>query len=247
MAYCVGSLTANSGRLGKASLGRLTQSHQNMTRSPLRTALRSAAVLGFATLAIGGEAQAVTVGFLRANPTHTITVGDKTVSNISFGGDVVDTDEFNFTNPLGGSNYQVAMNFVNADGNPSVSGSMTYDIAVTSGTDKIATVAVDADCGPVSSAAGNCTRSLTTTASMNFTPVTLANNLASFTPAVTSTTTTSTWAAVGTGSYINAVSDKYTQIAAPVDAVPGPLPILGAGLAFGYSRRLRARLKKAAA
>jgi hypothetical protein len=29
----------------------------------------------------------------------------------------------------------------------------------------------------------------------------------------------------------------------PGDAVPGPLPLLGAGAAFGYSRKLRRRMK----
>ena len=29
-------------------------------------------------------------------------------------------------------------------------------------------------------------------------------------------------------------------------SVPGPLPVFGAGMAFGFSRRLRARIKKAA-
>jgi hypothetical protein len=216
-----------------------------MTRSPLRTALRSAAVLGFATLALGGQAQAASFTVAQAKvPGFSTTVGDKTISNLSFSGDVADTDELSFTSVF--QVHQVGLNFVSGDGNPSLGGSFTYDIAVTSGTDKITSVAVDADCGPVSSSL-NCTRSLTTTAALSFTPVTLTNNLASFTPTVSSTTTTSAWAAVAAGDYINSISDKYTQVAAPVDTVPGPLPILGAGMAFGYSRRLRARLKKAAA
>ena len=216
-----------------------------MTRSPLRTALRSAAVLGFATLALGGQAQALTFTVGEAKlPGFSTTVGDKTISNLSFSGDVVDTDELNFTSFL--QVHQVSLNFIDKDGTPSQGGSFKYDIAVNSGTDKIASVAVDADCGPVASGV-NCTRSLTTNAAMTFSPVTLTNNLASFTPAVSSTTTTSTWATLAAGDYINSISDKYTQVAAPVDTVPGPLPILGAGMAFGYSRRLRARLKKAAA
>lgn len=215
-----------------------------MTRSPLRTALRSAAVLGFATLALGGQAQAASFTVAQAKqPGFSATIGDKTISNLSFSGGVADTDELSFTSVF--QVHQVGLNFVANDGAPSFGGSFTYDIAVTSGTDKITSVAVDADCGPVDKR--NCTRTLTTTSAMSFTPVTLTNNLASFTPTVSSTTTTSAWAPVAAGDYINSISDKYTQVAAPVDTVPGPLPILGAGMAFGYSRRLRARLKKAAA
>jgi hypothetical protein len=38
---------------------------------------------------------------------------------------------------------------------------------------------------------------------------------------------------------IDAIQNNYTQ----VDRVPGPLPLLGAGAAFGFSRKLRKRIK----
>lgn len=41
---------------------------------------------------------------------------------------------------------------------------------------------------------------------------------------------------------INSYANKFQQT-----AVPGPLPILGAGAAFGFSRKLRHRIKKASA
>lgn len=41
-----------------------------------------------------------------------------------------------------------------------------------------------------------------------------------------------TWTLVGTGDTIN------------VNVVPGPLPVLGAGVAFGFSRRLRRRIRQ---
>ncbi len=43
-------------------------------------------------------------------------------------------------------------------------------------------------------------------------------------------------------------NDTITQMnpqAPPTDSVPGPLPVLGAGAAFGFSRRLRRRLRQA--
>ena len=42
---------------------------------------------------------------------------------------------------------------------------------------------------------------------------------------------------------LTSVSNTWTQ--RPGDQVPGPLPILGAGVAFGYSRRLRRRISNA--
>lgn len=47
---------------------------------------------------------------------------------------------------------------------------------------------------------------------------------------------------VTTGS-INSFQNSFTQVAvAEPDRVPGPLPLLGAGAAFGFSRRLRTRV-----
>ena len=40
----------------------------------------------------------------------------------------------------------------------------------------------------------------------------------------------------GSGKLIDSYQNAYTQ-------VPGPLPILGAGAAFGFSRKLRNRIK----
>jgi len=46
---------------------------------------------------------------------------------------------------------------------------------------------------------------------------------------------------VKTGSVLNSFGDTYTQ-----DKVPGPLPLLGAGIAFGFSRKLRRRINASA-
>lgn len=48
--------------------------------------------------------------------------------------------------------------------------------------------------------------------------------------------TLGTWTLAGTGDTIS------INVTNPV-AVPGPLPVLGAGVAFGFSRRLRKRIK----
>jgi hypothetical protein len=44
--------------------------------------------------------------------------------------------------------------------------------------------------------------------------------------------------------FVNSFTQRSTFIPPPSD-VPGPLPVLGAGAAFGFSRRLRSRLKAA--
>ena len=44
----------------------------------------------------------------------------------------------------------------------------------------------------------------------------------------------------------NSLGTTYSITPGPASEVPGPLPILGAGAAFGFSRRLRHRIKVAA-
>ena len=47
---------------------------------------------------------------------------------------------------------------------------------------------------------------------------------------------------VGTGGLLNSFNNTFTQT-----DVPGPLPVVGAGMAFGFSRKLRSRIKARAA
>lgn len=67
--------------------------------------------------------------------------------------------------------------------------------------------------------------------------------LSSFATPVKSARFTSTFQVIfGTATQ---VTDGILQRGAPVDTVPGPLPILGAAAAFGYSRKIRRRIKVA--
>ena len=45
---------------------------------------------------------------------------------------------------------------------------------------------------------------------------------------------------------VSTVSDVLDQKFPPSDGVPGPLPLLGGGAAFGFSRRIRSRIKASA-
>jgi hypothetical protein len=49
-----------------------------------------------------------------------------------------------------------------------------------------------------------------------------------------------TWTLVGTS---ETISINVTSPTPPTPSVPGPLPLLGAGAAFGFSRQLRNRIK----
>ena len=44
------------------------------------------------------------------------------------------------------------------------------------------------------------------------------------------------------GTVVNSLSNNFKIVPAAA-TVPGPLPVIGAGLAFGYSRKLRSRIK----
>ena len=66
--------------------------------------------------------------------------------------------------------------------------------------------------------------------SYTFTGVTLANL------GFTTNGLIATWTLNSTGDAINVV------VGAPVTSVPSPLPLFGAGAAFGWSRRLRKRI-----
>jgi len=49
-----------------------------------------------------------------------------------------------------------------------------------------------------------------------------------------------------TGGKVDTITDSLTQKLDDTVAVPGPLPVLGAGAAFGFSRKLRRRISRSA-
>ena len=68
-----------------------------------------------------------------------------------------------------------------------------------------------------------------------------------FTTPVTSTKVTSVFSTTGPGTF-SSIKTEFTPGAPvpPPSLVPGPLPLLGAGAAFGFSRRLRRRINTSA-
>jgi hypothetical protein len=84
-----------------------------------------------------------------------------------------------------------------------------------------------------------------TKAIAGFGSATAVNNTGSVPPSVplsgTSIQVTDTYT-VGTNGILNSFNNTFTQ----TDSVPGPLPLLGAGMALGFSRKLRSRIKGSA-
>jgi len=63
-----------------------------------------------------------------------------------------------------------------------------------------------------------------------------------FNPNTTSIAVTDSWVSASNTGRISSISNVFTQ---QQTTVPGPLPLLGAGAAFGFSRRIRSRIKGA--
>jgi hypothetical protein len=84
-----------------------------------------------------------------------------------------------------------------------------------------------------------------TKAIAGFGSATAVNNTGSVPPSVplsgTFVQVTDTYT-VGTNGILNSFNNTFTQ----TDTVPGPLPLLGAGMALGFSRKLRSRIKGSA-
>jgi len=126
---------------------------------------------------------------------------------------------------------------------------ISYDLTINSPTSTFEKVGLDSACNL--SALGPCTVTKEIGIYDSFGTLTPAPSLtrvstngvpalpAFFSPGVKKIRVTDTWLAPSGGS-LDAISNNFTQ------SVPGPLPLLGAAAAFGWSRRLRSRVKPAA-
>ena len=154
-------------------------------------------------------------------------------------------DTFSFTNG-GTNNFQYSLQgaaaFVNA-GNPY---EFTYELAAPSG--RLLDLYTTGGSTSFPTAAStwviseNSAQAKVASGTVAFTGQT--NAVADFDPNISSTTFTGTLN-VSTGN-ISALTSLVTTAAAPTAAVPGPLPIFGAAAAFGFSRKVRNRIKAAA-
>lgn len=177
----------------------------------------------------------------------TLIAGDKIVSGIggNIGAGVLPEgttlslislgNTFNVLLNFGGS----ATEFFEGPG----SGSLTYTISidpVLGAGYTFGTVEIDSQhqgsTSIVKSEAGNAFAELTSTDGDPSGPIAIA-------PGLTTLKVTDAFT-VSDDSGLSTFNNLYTQI--PPSSVPGPLPLMGAGLAFGWSRKLRARVKASA-
>lgn len=184
-----------------------------------------------------------------------ITVGDKTLSAFDFSGMTVDAGDRMLFTQVTDFEYQFQYNFSPAQRSNS-SGTFSYNVAITpvglaqGNTFLKATSNIT---GSIFRAPGTYSTTVTTNPAIN--PMTSGNTPAFnnpsadsfFAPGVTSAVFTQTFS-VG-GGINNAVANSLGVTLVqqrPSTEVPGPLPILGAGAAFGLSRKMRRRIKQAA-
>jgi len=217
-----------------------------MTRPPLALKVGTLAAIAFGGL-LTGHAHAANPCFLKdlagppAAPTACdFTSGNYQVTDFSYTGFTPSTFDY-ITYTLSGTDLQPQLTFVPGR-TSSISGSISYKITLTGGYN-FATAQANIT--------GNNGIFSTTTASTGLptsaTSAGGAGTTVSFTPGLTTQTFTQSFSATPSGSLVaNSLGTIYSITPGPASEVPGPLPILGAGAAFGFSRRLRHRIKVAA-
>jgi len=187
-------------------------------------------------------AQAATCS-LGALGTCNQTIGDFTFSGFSISGfSDSGSDVFDLTTTSPAS-AQVQISWSPVRDSGSLSGSFSYTVTLGSGR-------------TFNQAQANITGSLATFATalasaglpVDSTSTGGPGTTVSFNSNLTSATFTQTFSYTGTpaSSFFNSVGAAITTTPPGTAETPGPLPLLGAGAAFGFSRKLRSRIKLAA-
>ena len=208
--------------------------------SPRKALIGTAVLASCVSLLSAGQAQALGTNCSLLAP---LTGTEMKISNIKCTGDISgSSDVLIFFNPLGTLEYNFLGFTAGAGG--SVNGSISYEIEVIKPNSVFDTVQLTADGSTKSEydatkkidwGLGSATLAVD---EIGNEPVFTFSALSNF----KKLTITDEWKAdLG---FVTAVTNNFA--ARPDDAtseVPGPLPILGAGAAFAYSRKLRSRLK----
>jgi hypothetical protein len=211
---------------------------------PVRAFLGVAVVSAFATTLTMGSAQAATsttCAALLGDPGISLTTGDKTITNIVCSGDVAGSSDVLINFGVNGPIYEFSSDIINAGTGADTSGGISYTIAINSD-QAFKSVALTA-AGFNFEATKQIFNGTTLLATLDVGDVTsfAANQF------FQSLNIVDTWT-VGTGEFatLQDINNLYTQKPARGPSeVPGPLPILGVGAAYGLSRKLRARLRQA--
>ena len=181
----------------------------------------------------------------------TCTVGDKIYSNFTITGFTASDSAQNVVNisesGVGGLQHTIQM--ANSSGWTSATNIFNYTVAMDSGT---YTFDQWAATGSSSIVGSNFTSTVTAT---NSSPSPNPNGAinafsttgspSTFTNGTVSSAFTNTFT-VQTNAFTSFDNSLTQKAPTPPSSVPGTLPILGAGAAFGFSRRIRSRIKAAA-
>jgi hypothetical protein len=217
-----------------------------MTRTPLALKIGALAAISFGGL-LAGEAHAANPCFLSALAGNSaacdFSISYFQISSVSYTGFTPGSfDYLSYT--LSGEDFQPQLSFLPGR-TKNINGTLTYTLTLLNGrTFTGAQANITGNNGTF--ATSTTSTGLPTAATSTGGPGTTV----SLNPALTAQTFTQTFSARKNGSLVlNSLGTIYSTTApAPTPPVetPGPLPILGAGAAFGFSRRLRHRIKLSA-
>ncbi|MFM9089684.1 MAG: hypothetical protein ACKOPT_16420 [Cyanobium sp.] len=209
---------------------------------PLGTAL-TAGLLSLSTIALGpAQAQTactngVSASFLVGLGVAGCVIGDKQYGNFSFSANLLSsTGTYNFTNT------DVDHTFSGA-GLGLLTGTYTYsyDVVALDPTQYINIYRTDLGTSAIggATASNQLANSVNALDSLASIPGSSPGNLVNIAQVPSGTPVTFTGTLTVSNGRIDTITDSLQQ-------APGPLPILGAGAAFGFSRKLRKRIKATA-
>lgn len=212
----------------------------------------AALLLSASTLINAGESKAVTTCFLSNLSTCTLTVGDKVVNNIVLMNYTPDPfDRIKFTQSLG--IWQLSTLFENGTQfllTPRPK--LTFDVTITDPTKSFKRSELNADVnttfGGTVGLMNNYSNFTPGSASISPNPLVSMGGMptaANFAGDPKKVSVATEWFTTGSA-LINTITSSFTQTDIAIPNVPAPLPLLGAGAAFGFSRRLRRRIKTSA-
>ena len=214
---------------------------KNLVRAIILSAALPIPLIGFFH---AGSASAATVGctydgsswFLTTTSTAcagNLAIGDKQLNAFNISGTYLPVSGDQIFLSQAGANYGVQYQFIAPS---TTAGSFDYTVGITQPGNTFNTVFANYTGTGANQSTSVTSSSFPGTASSTF----AGTNLVSFNSGVTSATFSQIWSAGGS-SNLTSFGITFTQ---STSSVPGPLPVLGAGAAFGFSRKLRKRIKQ---
>lgn len=210
-------------------------------KSPRKVFIGAATLCAIASVFSIGSARAAstTCAALALDAGISLSVGDKTISNIVCSGDVVGSDDVLINFGVNGPIYEFSSDIINGGTGPNTSGGIRYTIAINSDQAFNSIALTAAGINFVATKEIFEGEELLATLGVGQVKTFAANQFFQTLNIVDSWT-------VGSGEFasLEDVNNLFSQKPGRGPSeVPGPLPILGAGVAFGLSRKLRARIR----